>query len=489
MSLARRAGEGVAWTGAGKTVVQLVGVGVTLVLARWLTPADFGLVSMIAVVTGFLGVFGEMGFAAALIQRAEVEERHRSTVFWLNLLTGVGIAALLALSAPWLAAFFREPRLVWLVRVLALEFLISPFAMVQHATLSRDMEFRTLAIAETASVLVSSAVALGMAFGGLGVWALVGKGLSEMAAEGCAMWLLSSWRPRRLFERSALRELWGFSGNLLGYSTISYWAGQVDDLLIGRFLGAAPLGLYGRAYSTMMMPVSEVGSVLARVMFPTFAKLQTDPAETKRLYLRVIALLGFVTFPVLFGIAVMADSFILVLFGPQWTGATTVLRIYCVVGASHAIGSTVNWIYKATGRTDWMLRWGAFAGAVTIAGIVVGVYLGSIESVAVCYALVTVGVLGYPRFAVAGRLIGLRPSEVFRAVRGALGCALLSAGLLWALGQLVPVDLAPPVDLLARALLGAIAYTACARVFGIHGLGELRKIVRSQLLGEDEAPG
>jgi PST family polysaccharide transporter len=481
MSLAERAGEGVAWTGAGKAVVQLVGVEVTLVLARWLTPADFGLVGMIAVVTGFLAVFGEMGFATALVQRETVQERHRSTVFWLNVATGVVLAAALALSAPMLAAFFREPRLTWLVRVLAVELLISPLAMVQHATLSRDMEFRTLAIAETASVLVSSVVALGLAFSGFGVWALVGKSLAENATESAAMWLLSSWRPRWRFEKKALGELWRFGGNLLGYSTISYWASQVDDLLIGRFLGASALGLYGRAYSTMMMPVSEVGSVLGRVMFPTFAKLQTDPAETKRLYLRVLALLAFVTFPVMFGIAVVADRFILVLFGPQWLGATTVLRVYCVVGASHAVGSTVTWIYKATGRTDWMLRWGVFAGSLTIGGIALGVALGTIEWVAVCYAIVTVGVLGYPRFSIPGRLIGLGVGEVFRAIRGALGCALLSAGLLWALGVLVPVRLSPVLDLGARAFIGAMVYTTCARVFAIRGLDELRVMVQRQL--------
>jgi PST family polysaccharide transporter len=487
MSLARQAGVGVAWTGAGKSVVQLVGAVVTLVLARVLTPADFGLVAMVAVITGFLAVFGEMGFAAALVQRAVVEERHRSSVFWLNLLLGLTLAGLLWLAAPFVARFYGEPRLVWLVRVLALDFLLSPFAMVQHAMLSRDLEFRTLAAAETVGALCASALAVGMALWGMGAWALVGRALAATAAEALVLWALSPWRPHWLFDRGALRDLFGFSANLFGYSTLNYWSSQIDDLLIGRFFGPASLGLYGRAYSTMMMPVTEVGSVLARVMFPTFSRLQHDPAETKQIYLRLLSVIAFITFPVMFGLAVLSRPFILVLFGPKWSGAATVLSIYCIVGASHAIGSTVAWIYKSAGRTDRMLRWGLVASAVTIAGIVIGVRLGSIESVAACYALATVVVLGYPRFAVAGKLIGLTAFEVFRVVRGALGVALLMAAAVWGLGLVVSARVPAAVDLGLRVLVGVFLYLVAARAFEVRGLSELRGAVRRMLLGATES--
>lgn len=488
MSLARQASEGVAWTGAGKTVVQLVGVVVTLALARLLTPADFGLVGMVVVVTGFLAVFGEMGFATALVQRDEVGERHSSSVFWLNLLVGVALAALLYAAAPWIARFYAAPKVLWVVRVLAVEFVLAPLSMVQHAMLSRQMQFRTLALAEMAGVLLSSAVAMGMALAGLGVWALVGRTLASTIGEVLAMWALSRWRPSWVFDRAALRELFGYSANLFGFSTVNYWAGQIDDLLIGRFFGAGQLGLYGRAYSTMMMPVTEVGGVLARVMFPTFSKLQHDPAQTKQIYLKLVAVIGFVTFPVMFGLAVLAKPFILVLYGDQWVGAATVLSIYCLVGASHAIGSTVSWIYKSQGRTDWMFRWGLVASAVTIGAIVLGVRLGSIETVAACYAVATVGVLAYPRFAIPGRLIGLAPGEVFAAVQGPLGCAAFMAVAVWSLGWVLAPRVSTPVDLLVRTLVGALVYMLCSRLFSVRGLQEIRAAVRRMLLGSPSEP-
>lgn len=488
VSIGEQASAGVAWTGVGKAVAQIAGFAATLALVRVLTPADFGLLAMVTVVTGFLAVVGELGFAAALIQREALEERHRSSVFWLNVMTGVALAALVFASAPAVARLYAEPRLSSIMRVLAIEFALAPFQMVQHALLSRDMKFRALAAAETAGVVVASAVALTMALCGFGVWALVGQTLAATVAEGIVLWLASSWRPRLIWDRAALGELLGFSGNLLAYSTISYWTSQLDDLLIGRTFGARALGLYGRAYSTMMMPVTEVGAALSRVMFPTFSKLQADPKQAKQMYLRILAVIGFVTFPVMFALAVLSAPFISVLFGEQWLGATTVLRIYCIVGASHALGSTTVWLYKAYGRTDWLLRWGIVGGTTTIAGIVIGVWLGSIESVAACYAVATVLVLGYPRFAIPGRLIGLRAWEVLRAVSGALVAASLMALGLLALGQMTTRWLSPAADFTVRAMLGGVLYLFLARTGRVAGLLELRAAVRARLFPDGTDP-
>jgi O-antigen/teichoic acid export membrane protein len=484
MSLGRAAGEGLAWTTAARGFSQLVGVAVTLTLARLLTPEDFGLVAMIAVLTGFLGVVGDMGLAEALVQRPELDERHRSSVFWLNVLLGLALAGALAASAPYVARFYGDQRLVWLVRVLAIDFAIAPLQMVQHAILLRELRFRELALAESIAVVVSGLIALAMALAGYGVWALIAKLLAATVSVIGAFWLLSSWRPRLVLDRAAIRDLWGFSSHLLGFSTIAYWARQVDDLLIGRVLGPAWLGLYGRAYATMNMPVTEIGSVLTRVMFPTFSKLQHDRSETKTLYLRVVAVLGFVTFPVMLGMGVLADRFILVLYGEQWLEATSVLQIYCVVGCSIAIGSTTNWLYKAQGRTDLMFRWGLCAAALTIASIVLGIWLGSIESVALCYGVMHVVILAYPRYAIPGRLIGMSPAEVLRATRGALAAALGMAGLVWALGLVLGPRLSAGLDLLVRTLLGAVSYLVLARVFRVRGYAQALSAVRGRLLDE-----
>ncbi|HMR08244.1 MAG TPA: oligosaccharide flippase family protein, partial [Polyangiaceae bacterium] len=231
MSLSAEAGRGVAWTTAGKTVAQLVGVGVSLVLARLLTPEDFGLLGMIVVLVGFLAVLADMGLTAAIVQREDLQERHRSSVFWLMLGVGVVLAGGLALAAPAVATFYDEPRLTDLVRVFAIDFALSPLVAVQQAVLLRKMAFKSIALAETLGVVVGGAVALTLALMGHGVWALIAKTIATSAALLVTFWLASDWRPRLSFDRKAIAELFRFSSNLLGHNVVGYWAHQTDDLL------------------------------------------------------------------------------------------------------------------------------------------------------------------------------------------------------------------------------------------------------------------
>jgi PST family polysaccharide transporter len=481
VSLASEAGKGLAWTGAAKSLAQIVGVGVTLVLARVLTPDDFGLIAMVAVVTGFLTVLGDFGFSAALIQRKDLEERHRSSVFWLSLCVGVALAAGLALLAPLLSQLYRDPRLTGLVRVLAIGFVIAPLGAVHSALLSRALRFRALALAETVGALVSSGVALALALSGYGVWALAGQLLAQNTGFAVAAALLSGWRPHFSFERRAIADLGRFSANLFGHTLVAYWTGKVDDFLIGRTFGAQPLGLYSRAYSTMMMPVTEIGSVLSRVMFPTFSRSETDPKALAQMYLKIVATIGFVTFPVMFALAVLSRPFILVLFGPQWVGAADVLSIYSFTAASQAIATTTTWLYTSQGRTDLLFRWTLAAGALLMTSIYVGVRLGSIEAVAACYAATSVLLLSYPRIALAGRLIGISFGDVFRAIRGVLACALIAAAGIWALGLVTATRLSSATDFVLRASVAVVVYLVLVRVTGAHGYVVFRTTLRGML--------
>jgi PST family polysaccharide transporter len=366
------------------------------------------------------------------------------------------------------------------VRVISLQFLLSPL-MVQYAVLSREMDFRSIAQAETVSELLAGASAIGLALAGFGVWALVAQLLVATAGTALVLWLKSSWRPRWHFDTRALRELFGFSSNLLGYAVLSTIARRAHDLLIGRFFGAKPLGLYSRAYATMLAPVTEVGSVIARVMFPTLSRMQEDPRQTKELYLKVVGLVALLTFPVMLGVAVLAEPFILLLYGQQWKGAATVLAIFCVVGAVHSITTTTTWLFKARGRTDWMFRWGLAAAVVIVASLVVGIRLGSIESVAMSYAVATVVILPYPQFYVVGRLIDMRPFDVARRVGGAALSASIMALAMWGVKHGASTVLSLGTTAVLCAAVGAFVYLTCLRVFKVQSYLELRALLRKQL--------
>jgi O-antigen/teichoic acid export membrane protein len=480
MSLVKQTLTGIAWASVSRAIAQAASFLVTLLLARMLTPSDFGLLGMAVVLSGFLAVIGELGLGAALVQRVDLEEKHRSSAFWLSVGSGIALAVTLAAFAPAIAVFYREPRVVLVIQVLALDFVIAPLRSVQTALLSRAMAFRALAAVEVAGVLISSALAIGLALRGYGVWALVARQLCASGVQTLALWLVSRWRPSFSVDRQALNELWRFSSHLLGFGMLNYWARKADDLMIGRVLGTGALGLYSRAYGTMMLPLTEITGVFGRVMFPLFSRLQHDKARTKAIYLRALSAISIVTFPLMLVLMVASEPLVLVMYGEKWRGMVPTLQIYCVVGAFQSIGTTVGWIYQSQGRTDWMLRWGIVASALIVLALGIGVSFGTIESVAVAYAIVNLVVLSYPLFAVPGRLIDMRVGEVVRAVRGSLGCALLGAGIAWLIGWQLEPHL--PVLLLTLLELGAGLGSSLlvARVLDIAAYREVKALLASR---------
>jgi PST family polysaccharide transporter len=469
--------RGVAWVSAAKIVAQIIGTGVSIVLARLLVPSDFGLVAMISVFTGFVTVFGELGLGAALVQRNELDDEQLSSVFWINVITGSTLCAVVAGAAPVLARFYEEPRLLRLTLALSFNFLLAPLNMVHNAILAREMRFSAVAAVETTSVIVSAALVVVLALRGWGVWSLVAQSLCSTLVSTCVLWSLSRWRPRRIFKWSAVRDLIRFSAHLLGFSTINYWARKSDDLLIGKVMGAAPLGIYDRAYSTMMLPINEVSAVLGRVMFPALSKMQNDKERVKAYYLRALSMIALVTFPIMLVLCVLADPIILVLYGPRWAPVASVLKILCVVGTFQSIGTTVGWIYQSQGRTDVMFRWGAVASALIIMSLVVGVWMGTLEWVAICYAIMTVGVLSYPQFAIPGRLIGMRVREVIGAIYGVLSCAGAAAALVWALDRYALATLPAGPRLVVLLPVAAASYLALLRGFKVDAFVALSEFI------------
>lgn len=472
--------SGVSWTtGAqiGRQVLQFV---ISVILARLLTPQDFGLVGMIVVFTGFAALFGELGFSAALIQKETLEERHLSSIFWLNILTGLILTVLIMAAAPLIAAFYNEPRLVPLTALVALNFAVNPLNMVQLAALRRNMAFRQLTLVEISAATGAGAVAVTLALTGFGVWSLAWQQLVGSGLMASGLWLTTGWRPRLLFDRTAVKELLGFSSNLLGFNVFNYWVRNGDNMLIGKFLGGSELGIYTRAYSTMLLPLSQVSSVLSRVMFPALSKVQQDKARVKGIYLRAIATIALLTFPMMLGLLVVADHFVLALYGPQWAAVIPILQIFCLLGMLQSLGTTVGWIYTSQGRTDWMFRWGIGAGIILIASIVIGVWIGTVQAVAICYALTSGLILLYPSFAIPGKLIDMSFFEVVQAVAGIFGCAAAMALLVWGVGWRLPAGWPHWAYLAVQVPVGVIVYGLLVHLFKLRAYRDVRALVAEQ---------
>jgi len=464
------------WTASSRIGSQIAQFAITAVLARLLVPADFGLVQMYVVFTGFAMLFVDLGFVGALVQRKEIDERHLSSAFWLNLASSTAVAVLIAALSPALATFYGEPRLMPLTIVAALNFVIAAPALVQIAQLRRALNFRFLAIADIAATVVSGVVAIAAAIAGLGVWSLVLLLLVSSATKTSILWFSSDWRPKWLLDRTAVRELWRFGGNLIGSYSLTYWARNADNLLIGKFIGLTQLGLYSRAYNLMLLPVQQPSQIATNVMFSSLSGIQDDPKRVKRAYLRAVGLIATLTFPVLTGLLVLSDRFIGVVYGDKWIDAAPLLSVLCIAGMVQSVQLTSYWLYGSQGRPDLLFRWNLIAFPCVLGSFVVGLHWGTL-GVTIAYTIVT-AVLAYPAVTLAGRQVDMSFLDLAARLRNVVLVSAAMGLLVFGLGKAMPGAFPPVVQLLLLVLVGAAAYFLGLRLLRDENFRELRALVR-----------
>ena len=427
-----RLNAAVRWTGLSQGIRAASQLASAVILARFLTSADFGLMAMAVVVTGFIAVFRDMGIGAEIIRRSddELTQEHASTQFWLALSIGVVAALICLVLAPVAAVLYREPRVTPIVAVLAIPFVITAAGVIHQAQLERRLRFRAVASIDLVAACLGIAVALAMAMGGFGVWSLVGQVLTASLLTTAGFWLASGWRPSLGARRASIRASLGFGAPLTGFSAVNYLARNADYALIGRVVGEAELGFYTVAYRLMFFPQQIITSSVNRVLYPALAA-STTPEARGRLYLAAMGGSVFLALPVCVMIGVTAERLVPVLLGPGWEAAIPMLQLLSIAGAVQVGTSGVATIYLAAGRTDLLFRWGILSAVVTVALFVVGVQRGAL-GVAASYA-VAMCLLFVPCFAFAFPIIGLRVRDalatIARPLVGALiaGVAALSA--------------------------------------------------------------
>lgn len=475
-SLLRRTLEGIRWTAASRLVVQVAQFAITAVLARLLVPAQFGLVQMYTVFTGFAALFVDLGLVGAIVQRRDLEERHLSSAFWLNLMSAFILTSAIAALSPAVAAFYGQSRLIPLTIAASANFVIAAPSLVQIAQLRRAMNFRLLGIAEIATIVVSGTVAICAAFAGWGVWSLVFLSLSGSATRTSIIWFSTDWRPKRVVDRNAIRELWRFGGNLIGSFSLTYWARNADNMLIGRFIGLSTLGLYSRAYNLMLLPVQQPMTIATNVMFSALSKIQDEHERVKRAFLRAVGLITVLTFPILTGLLVVGDRFIGLVYGEKWLGAVPLLRILCIAGMVQSVQTTTTWLYGSQGRPHLLLRWNLISFPCVLASFVVGLHWGA-RGVTIAYTVVT-ALLVYPAVKMAGQSVGMSFLDLFARLRKLMLASAAMGLLVFIAGEAIPSTYPPAAVLLALVLLGAASYTLLLLLLRDENLGELISLLR-----------
>ena len=230
----------------------------------------------------------------------------------------------------------------------------------------------------------------------------------------------------------------------------------------------------------MLMPLRQISATIGSVMFPALSRVQEDKVRVKQIYLRTVAVIALITFPMMTGLFVSAENFVLALMGQQWMEVIPILKIFCFIGLIQSIGTTVGWIYISQGRTDWQLRWGIASGALLMAGIVIGISLGTVKWVAMCYAIVAGIILPYPNFAIPGKLINLKFAEVARSVSAVFGCALSMSAAVYYVGKIIPPLWTPSAKLMVQVACGMFLYMVLIQIFKIRAYIELKTLLMDQ---------
>lgn len=348
----------------------------TAILARLLSPQDFGLVAIVGTVTGFLRVFRDGGLSTATVQREGITHTQVSNLFWINLALSAVLTLVVASLAPIVSWFFRDSRLAAITAILSLTFLVSGATFQHQALLSRQMRFGALALIDVGSIAASVAVSVAMATMGYGYWSLVGASISLEIVRLLLTWTTSSWRPLWPGRDSGTSSLVRFGANLTVGNFIFFLGRGMDTVLLGRYLGAEPVGLYSRGMALLIRPLEQLIAPLSSVFVPVLSRLQSDPERYRRAFLQVyesVALIGFLFTALLLALSTPITLFLL---GPKWEAAAAVFAGFTIAGIYSPLAAVASWLYTSQGRGRDLLVSNSILSVLTVMSFIVGLPFG-----------------------------------------------------------------------------------------------------------------
>lgn len=391
-NLKSRSVRGGALIASSQAAQFVLGMIFTIVLARLLTPADFGLVAMATAVTGLAQVFADLGLSEATIQRPEITPEQVSALFWINSAVGLGLTFLTAALAPVLARFYRQPELVLITLVLAPTFLIGGLRVQPEALLKRQMRFKALAVRDVTSFFLGVLVAIVMGIEGAGYWAIIAFPLTTNLLQMFSSWVMISWRPSRPRAAADVGSMVKFGGQVAASYLISSLGGNASNILIGWYWGAAPLGLYSRAGNLLMKPVNQLLIPSGGVAVPALSRIQGDPPRFARYYLSALNLIMWISAPLFGFLFVAAKPTIVILLGHKWLGAAPIFQLLCISALVQPLFQSTNWVLISSGRTERFLRITLITMAIGLCVLAVALPFG-IDAVALWCSVAQVAML------------------------------------------------------------------------------------------------
>ena len=463
------------WTGISQFSRQALQLVVIAVLARLLLPEDFG---VIAIAVFFMGLVGRvrLGFSFTVIQRTEISQSQLSTLFWSGAGAGVIMWVISAAASPLIAAFVGNDLVRPILFVLSTGFIINGFGLVQQGMLSRNLEFKKLAMVEIGGAVAAGAFSIWLAYAGFGVWSLVWGDLLSSLIVVALLWKVCPWRPWLHFSFKSLRALSGFGSAVVANGVVNHLGMELDKPLVGRLLGSGTLGLFSQASRLTQFPRLNLAQVVLQVTFPAFSRIQDDDDRLRRGYLKSVAYISMVTFPLLVGMGIVAPEFVRVMYGTKWTDMIVLLQLLCLAGIVSSVGTTVGSVAFAKGRADLLLKLNLLKIPLFVAALLIGGRYG-IVGVATAVSVFSVGWTLFTQVFI-NRLIRLRMVDwlgsLYPATLGSVGMVAVLLPLRWMAVRFL--SLPDSALLISLVVVGAAAYFLTLWIARIKELDEVRQI-------------
>lgn len=473
-SLKSKTVKGVGWSAidslGGQGITFLVG----LVLARMLTPAEYGLIGIILIFVNVFKSIVNSGFSAALIRKNDATDDDYSTVFITNMAISVVLAIALFFSASFIAKFFAQPQLTALTQVMSCIVIINAFGLVQFTILTKSIDFKTHTKISLIASVVSGVVGIGMAFAGYGVWSLVGQQISRQLLNTLLLWLYNKWIPKMHFSLKSFKELFGFGWKLLVSSLIDVVWRDIYQVVIGKCYSPATLGEYTNAHQFGSIFSINLTGIIQRVSYPVLSSIQDDMERMKQAYRRVIKVTMLVAFVFMLGLAAIAKPMIFVLIGDQWLIAAKFLPIICFQMMFYPLHAINLNMLQVQGRSDLFLRLEIVKKIIAVIPLLLGIF---IDIYWMLWGSVFTGIFAfYLNSYYSGKLLNYSTTDQVKDILPSFGIAAFMAVVTY-LVSLLP--LTPIILLPLQIITGAVITIVLCEIFKLEEYKELKGIALS----------
>ena len=448
-----------------------------IVLARILSPTEFGLIGMLTIFIALSQSFIDSGFTNALIRKQDCTQTDYSTVFYFNFLAGIIFYLLLFFFASSISVFFNEPQLKLLLQVLGLGLILNALGIIQRTILTKNINFKLQTRVSIVSSTLSALIAISMALNGYGVWSLVALTLSRFGFNSLFLWIWTKWRPSFIFSKESFKELFSFGNKLLISGLIDTAYRNIYYLIIGKYFLAAELGYYTRADQFQALPSQQLTGIFGRVSYPILSTIQDDVKKLKTAYKQIMKSTMLITFILMLGMAAIAKPMILTLVGEKWLPSVIYLQMLCFVGMFYPLHALNLNMLKVQGRSDLFLRLEIIKTVLAVPAIIIGILYGI--KIMILGMLINTIIAYYLNSYWSGKFIGYSSFEQIKDIFPSFLLAFTMSVIIYIIGNVI--DLPNIWILVIQIVTGAVLTIILAEIFKLNSYLNLKEIIFNQL--------